>query len=669
MAMSDRTKRRKIQQEVEKNVQKIIDEAIFIQQPLNTISADQTLATTLENDYEQDNTEEDFVNNAIGLDEQQLESFQSDSDSNYSFQCDDSNSDDNDTALNNHNLSSDLADWASKSNIPQIAVSDLLHILRQYHPELPRDPRTLLDTHTKITTKHVSNGEYYHIGIKEGILSALKSENVLPTHGEAIPLQINIDGLPLFKSSNSQFWPILGMVTSFHNREPFLIGLYHGESKPSNLHFLDEFVTECTSIYENGIQFEGRIFSVFISAFICDTPARAMIKNIKGHSGYYGCDKCDQRGVYKQSVTFPELNAHRRTDADFRRAINEEHHLGHTPLTQLKIDMVSAFPADYMHLVCLGVMRKLIKLWTKGPLKTRQGSRVITEISQRLVELKCSVPTEFSRRPRPLTEYERWKATEFRQFLLYTGPVVLLKCLPKPLYENFMHFSLAMFIFTHPYYCLDYCQYAHELIVTFVKGFAILYGTEMVSYNVHGLVHLSKDVQRYGPLDNVSCFPFENYLGKLKRMVRKPSSPLQQVVRRLSEVKNNRQKPQTPNLFAREHQDGPVPPGVSARQYKVANLPHCTIKLSDGDNCIQIDNSIAIVRNFFINKGENFIMYENFSSIRPFSSYLEDSSVFGIYKVKQLSGNIAVAPVSHISRKYVLLPHRNSYVAIPLLHS
>ena len=31
-------------------------------------------------------------------------------------------------------------------------------------------------------------------------------------------------------------------------------------------------------------------------SFACDTPARAYVKNIKGHSGYFGCEKCSQEG-------------------------------------------------------------------------------------------------------------------------------------------------------------------------------------------------------------------------------------------------------------------------------------------------------------------------------------------------------------------------------------
>lgn len=46
-------------------------------------------------------------------------------------------------------------------------------------------------------------------------------------------------------------------------------------------------------------------------------------------------------------------------------------------------------------------------------------------ISQKLIALRGKMPSEFARQPRGLHEIDRWKATELRQFLLYTGSVVL----------------------------------------------------------------------------------------------------------------------------------------------------------------------------------------------------------------------------------------------------
>lgn len=102
--------------------------------------------------------------------------------------------------------------------------------------------------------------------------------------------------------------------------------------------------------------------------------------------------------------------------------------------------------------------------------------------------------------------------------LLYTGPVVLFNVFPKHVYNNFLVLSVAIRIILSPVLCSDYCDYAEKLLKFFVTNFAKIYGSEFLVYNTHNLVHLAQDARKYGDLDSVSCFPFENYLGHLKRI-------------------------------------------------------------------------------------------------------------------------------------------------------
>jgi len=119
-------------------------------------------------------------------------------------------------------------------------------------------------------------------------------------------------------------------------------------------------------------------------------------------------------------------------------------------LTKVGIGMVSQFPLDVMHLVFLGVVRKLIGFWMRGPLPTRLGAHQIGLISAALMSFALRLPREFVRKGRSLVEVDRWKATEFRTFLLYTGPVALKDHLPNVLYHNFMLLHVAIRILCCP---------------------------------------------------------------------------------------------------------------------------------------------------------------------------------------------------------------------------
>ena len=77
-----------------------------------------------------------------------------------------------------------------------------------------------------------------------------------------------------------------------------------------------------------------------------------------------------------------------------------------------------------------------------------------------------------------------------------------------------MLLSIFTFCLSSKFFCEAYNQYADQLLCRFVQQFVEIYGRDMLVYNVHGLVHLVKDVQNYGPLDNFSSFIFESFFKK-----------------------------------------------------------------------------------------------------------------------------------------------------------
>ena len=129
-----------------------------------------------------------------------------------------------------------------------------------------------------------------------------------------------------------------------------------------------------------------------------------------------------------------------RTDQAFDDLIDDEYHTSPCPLKPSPLGFVSQFVLDYMHLACFGVMRRLILYWEglSGPLHVRLGRTMICHVSSRLLYLSQFVPVEFARKPQSLDGVLRWKATEFREFMLYSGCVVLKDILSDNLYNHSM---------------------------------------------------------------------------------------------------------------------------------------------------------------------------------------------------------------------------------------
>lgn len=181
------------------------------------------------------------------------------------------------------NLANELADWVLEFGVSSVAVDKLLKILHSVHTQLPLTCRTLLQT-GKCDDKIVSmsDGDYMHYGILKGFFSLKK--HLLELGQLNIQYQVNIDGLPLYKSSSTQLWPILGKIVNIKS-DPFIIGAYCGSCKPKDIDkFLKAFATEAKTLAEDGFEIDGYKFKASIVCFICDAPARAFLKQIKGRS-------------------------------------------------------------------------------------------------------------------------------------------------------------------------------------------------------------------------------------------------------------------------------------------------------------------------------------------------------------------------------------------------
>lgn len=113
-------------------------------------------------------------------------------------------------------LSDELKSWALKFHTKRRALTALLKLLRSFGVQsLPKDSRCLLKTPRVIEIEVRSGGQYWHNGLIKEISRVFGKLSC----DLRVQINLNMDGLPLCKSSLKTFWPIL---VNFHGTLSFI---------------------------------------------------------------------------------------------------------------------------------------------------------------------------------------------------------------------------------------------------------------------------------------------------------------------------------------------------------------------------------------------------------------------------------------------------------------
>lgn len=219
----------------------------------------------------------------------------------------------------------------------------------------------------------------------------------------------------------------------------------------------------------------------------------------------------------------------------------------------------------------------------------------------------------------------------------------------------------------------------------FVNHWPEIYGVESVVYNVHCLTHLAADAKKYGTLDTFSAFPFESYLYQLKKLLRTPNQPLQQIIKRLSEMSHVRseetKKPLSDYTEEKQlrfyiilnsaHSDGPlINFPCYVQQFKKIKTTAFTLSTSSGNNCVTMkDNNIVVIYNFVQLNTDIYIIGLKYLQIQDMYNYPCSSSLLNIFKVTSLSKEYEIWNISSIFCKNILLKRSSFAVCLPLLHT
>ncbi|XP_055381857.1 uncharacterized protein LOC129612336 [Condylostylus longicornis] len=575
-------------------------------------------------------------------------------------------------------LSEDLRKWAIENNIAHSSINKLLVILNRHKERLPFDSRTLLCTPNIINVVPMGEGCYWYYGIINNLKNLCKNKRI----PDFISLIFNVDGLPPFRSSNIEFWPILFKISEIEDIDPMVAAVYCGKKKPPLEPYFKCLIDELKILLKDGFKNNNTTTQIKIKFFVCDTPARSFIKGTVNFNSAFGCIKCSTVGKYDRNgrhMSFPRINCALRTDSNFRLMTDIDHHKEISPLTNLPIDMVEdIIVADSLHLFDLGIMRKCLYGWVNGNynFRTKFSGKDIEEISNLLEKFNFYKPKEICRAIRRLNCLKMWKGTEFRTFLLYIGPVILKQFLSPEVYQHFLIFVCAVRIVSSKEH-IKFKKVAQKLFADYIETFIHIYGEDSISMNVHNLCHVVADVNKFGTIPSLSSYDFENFLGRIKNLLRSGNKPLEQIAKRLIEISRINGKEKI-------HQDNyEIVP-----EKEIKNTQHPLLQCCKVFNRINYKNKFILSNEFkdkwFLTKSNKIICMINatfvnneihiygcpIKNLHDFfllpikSSYLDIFISMGQQEAPQLFN-----AENDVKSKLFCLEYQNQFIYLPLLHS
>lgn len=195
--------------------------------------------------------------------------------------------------------------------------------------------------------------------------------------------------------------------------------------------------------------------------------------------------------------------------------------VGHSVLLDIEyLDFVNDIPPEYMHLGCLGVVKRLTELtFNVGLVRSRITKRKLssTKLFNELMSQTKSL-YEFSRRSRDL-DFSVYKAEEFLNLVLFYFPHVIT-CIEEDAKERELWLYLAFMIRACVIPDSEYFNLSSAHIVNscnkFYKLYEKLFGATNCTYSTHVLCSHLLQIRQLGPLTETSAFKFESFYGEIR---------------------------------------------------------------------------------------------------------------------------------------------------------
>ena len=357
----------------------------------------------------------------------------------------------------------------------------------------------------------------------------------------AYGLMLNIDWFKPYKhleySVGAIYLTIMNLPRQirFKQENVLLIGLIPGPKEPklSINSFLKPLVSELLDFFDGvHMTINGKSQSVrcALLCVACDIPASRKVCGFLGHTAKFGCSKCLKEfpgGVGEKDYSGFDLSKWpSRNNSQHRKNVhrilkcktkteqqNLESSLGcrYSALLDLPyFDPIRMVIIDPMHNLYLGTAKHVLKrLWHDNDLIDKKDYPLLQDCVDAV-----NVPPYLGRLPHKiLSSFAGLTADQLKNWTNIFSLFALHNHLPHNDLECWRHFVLASRILSQLQISASDVQLAHALLLQFCKRVERMYGSSVITPNMHLHCHLKECLLDYGPVYSFWLFSFERYNG------------------------------------------------------------------------------------------------------------------------------------------------------------
>lgn len=385
-------------------------------------------------------------------------------------------------------------------------------------------------------------------------------EDLNSTNPFVLHLHMSTDGGQLYRYRRQTLWPIHSLLLDLPNHirwrpeNIITFGLWLSAEKPKWSHFLSNILVDSIIGKQFSLIINGSVVNVLVKihSAVFDLPALASVINHVQYNGKFGCVFCCSPGIIINVG-----KGYSRKYGEVIDLLSDETYSSYCEIANNTQETVfgikgrsclhgylkipSSILIDSLHLLFENCSKSLFQRYMDSSFFRERyylGRHISSYVS---VCDNIKIPS-FLTKPRSLKDLSYWKGRDIMNFLFYYSvPTIFRSLYYKQLGDNEHAFHFVTFLTACKMCYLTSARSLHtqinELFNYFHSRLVDLYDVNICTINMHLLLHLSRQVERFGSLPYCSMFTFEHQFFSYNVLTQGTTSFLNQICDKLTLLK------------------------------------------------------------------------------------------------------------------------------------